>query len=104
MLAKVHVEDLLLEAGATIVPTIYAHALPGGAMDKDDYLWFVDQIVAPLESEEVDGIWLYLHGALYVEGIGSGESYLLKRIRERVGDSIPIAGGVRLSTPTTVMI
>ena len=93
MLAKVHVEDLLLEAGATIVPTIYAHALPGGAMDKDDYLWFVEQIVAPLESEEVDGIWLYLHGALYVEGIGSGESYLLKRIRERVGDSIPIAVG-----------
>ncbi len=94
MLAKVHVEDLLLEAGATIVPTIYAHALPGGAMDKEDYLWFVEQILAPLEREEVDGIWLYLHGALYVEEIGSGESYLLKRLRERVGDNVPIAVGL----------
>ncbi|NLA93404.1 MAG: M81 family metallopeptidase [Spirochaetales bacterium] len=94
MLAKVHIEDLLLEAGATIVPTIYAHALPGGAMDKEDYLWFVEQILAPLEKEEVDGIWLYLHGALYVDEIGSGESYLLKRLRERVGNEIPIAVGL----------
>lgn len=91
MLEKVHVKDLLEDARATIVPTLYAHALPGGAVAKEDFLWFVDQIVTPLPTSGLAGIWLYLHGAMYVEEIGSGEAYLLKHIREKVGYALPIA-------------
>lgn len=36
-------------------------------------------------------MWLYLHGALYVEEIGSGDTYLLRKVREKVGDTIPIS-------------
>ena len=39
----------------------------------------------------VDGIWLYLHGAMEVEDIGSGELALLRMIREKVGFNVPIA-------------
>lgn len=88
---KVHVNDLLEHAGATVVPTLYAHALPGGAIPREDYLWFVTQMVESLPDQGLDGIWLYLHGALFVEGLGSGETYLLRAIREKVGDRIPIS-------------
>jgi len=91
MYEKVHVEDLLNAAGASVVPLLYAHALPGGALPKEDFLWFVEQMVAPLSEKGLDGIWLYLHGAMYVDQIGSGETYLLQQIRRKVGDCVPIA-------------
>ncbi len=94
MLSKVHVSDLLEKADAEIVPTLYAHALPGGAVKKEDYLFFADEIVRRLPKKDLDGIWLYLHGAMYVEKIGSGEEYLLKRIREKTGFDIPISVGM----------
>lgn len=91
MLQKVHVSDLLEEAGATVLPTLYAHALPGGPMQKDAFFWFVNRMVEAISDKRLDGIWLYLHGALYVQGLGSGEQYLLQCIREKVGYDVPIA-------------
>ena len=91
MLKRVNVRDLLEEAGAQIVPTIYAHALPGGAVRKQDYLELVEDLVSRLPDSGLDGVWLYLHGAMYVEQIGSGEEYLLARVREKVGDAVPIS-------------
>ena len=93
MLGKVHIADILESAGAQAIPMLYAHALPGGAVKKEDYLFFADRIVDGIPTD-VDGIWLYLHGAMYVEGIGSGETYLLRRIRDKVGYNIPISVGL----------
>ena len=93
MLSKVHIGDMLEAAHAQAVPTLYAHALPGGAVAKEDYLFFADRIVEGI-PEDSDGIWLYLHGAMYVEGIGSGETYLLRRIRDKVGFGVPISVGL----------
>lgn len=93
MLAKVHITDLLESAGANTVPTLYAHALPGGSVIKEDYLFFADRIVEGIPFD-VDGIWLYMHGAMHVEDIGSGETYLLHQIRNKVGFDIPIAVGL----------
>lgn len=91
MYDKVHVTDILQGAGAEIVPTIYAHALPGGAVAKDDYLQLVADIVDRLPETGLDGVWLFLHGAMQVEEIGSGEEYLLARVREKIGDQIPVS-------------
>ena len=93
MLSKVHIGDMLEAVHAQAIPTLYAHALPGGAVTKEDYLFFTDRIMEGIPTD-VDGIWLYLHGAMYVEGIGSGETYLLRRIREKVGYSVPISVGL----------
>ncbi|HHV96812.1 MAG TPA: M81 family metallopeptidase [Clostridiaceae bacterium] len=41
--------------------------------------------------QKIDGIWLYLHGAMEVEEIGSGEVALLSAIRKKVGYDIPIS-------------
>lgn len=91
MYEKVQVIDFLREKGCEIVPTIYAHALPGGPVVKEDFLRLAEELVDGLPTEGIDGIWLYLHGAMYVEEIGSGDTYLLRKVREKVGFDIPIS-------------
>lgn len=88
MFSKVNVMDLL--DGVEVVPTLYAHALPGGPVRKEEYLELAHGIVDAL-PKDLDGIWLYLHGAMEVEELGSGETYLLRLIREKVGYNIPIS-------------
>ena len=90
MLKKIAVTDMLKARGAEIVPTIYAHALPGGAVIKADFLRLCDALISRLPSD-VDGVWLYLHGAMCVEEIGSAEEYLLKAVRKKVGFSVPVS-------------
>ena len=90
MYQKIKVMDYLAEKGAEVIPTIYAHALPGGAVIKEDYLRLVDEIVSGIPCD-VDGVWLYLHGAMCVQEIGSGEAYLLRKIRDKIGFDIPIS-------------
>lgn len=91
MYQEVKVVDFLKEQGCEIIPTIYAHALPGGAVVKEDFLRLANELVAAIPTEEIDGIWLYLHGAMYVEEIGSGDTYLLQMVRDKVGYDIPIS-------------
>lgn len=80
------------EHGAEVVPTIYATALSSGVVKQETYRYFADKIAAVLRQHpDIDGIWLHLHGAMVVEGIGSGELALLKEIRECVGEEIPIS-------------
>ena len=91
MLEKVQVVEYLKEQGCEIIPTVYAHALPGGAIIKDDFLQIAQELINRIPVTGIDGIWLYLHGAMYVEKIGSGDTWLLKKIREKVGFRVPIS-------------
>lgn len=91
MYEKIQVMDFFRQHNYEIVPTIYAHALPGGAVIKEDFLRLTEELVDGIPESGIDGVWLYLHGALYVEEIGSGDTYLLKKVREKVGDTIPIS-------------
>lgn len=91
MYDEIKVVDYFREHGCELVPTIYAHALPGGAVVKADFLRLVGELVDAIPTEGIDGIWLYLHGAMYVEEIGSGDTYLLQQIRAKVGYDIPIS-------------
>lgn len=94
MYEKIHVVDMLEDAGAEVIPTLYAHGLPGGPVRKEDYLKLAMGIVDALPEKGLDGVWLYLHGAMYVQDIGSGETWLLQRIREKIGFDVPISVGM----------
>lgn len=91
MYEKIKVTDYFLNKGYEVVPTVYAHALPGGAVIKEDFMRLANELVDRIPPKGIDGIWLYLHGAMCVEEIGSGDTYLLKKVREKVGGSIPIS-------------
>lgn len=84
----------ITNAGCEVLPSIYAESLcvAAGVLELASYRSIAERIIAdvPLDGN-VDGVWLYLHGSMQVEFIGSGEAFLVSAIRERVGPSIPIA-------------
>ena len=90
---KMNVSDIYEDAGIEIVPSIYADAGGNGVVTKEafDYIesCFVKSVRAHLH--ELDGIYLFLHGASEVEEIGSGDHHILKTIREITGPYLPIA-------------
>ena len=92
MLSRTPACGVFGEAGATVVPTIYASALPSGPVTQAALSKLTSPIVEAAEREpRLDGVWLYLHGAMEVEGLGSGEAWLVSRLREALGPAVPIA-------------
>ena len=91
MLAHVSVTELFSSVGADLIPTLYANAVPGGPLREADFLDLAGELVSMIPRDGVDGIWLYLHGGMEVEHLGSGELELLRMVRERVGFNLPIA-------------
>ena len=92
-LRKMNVADIYAAAGIETIGAIYADAGGNGVVTKDafDYIegCFADTVRAHLQ--EIDGIYLFLHGASEVEEIGSGDHHILKTIREITGPYLPIA-------------
>lgn len=90
---KMHIEDVFTDAGIQLIPAIYADAGPSGVITKDAFEYIESCFLNSVKGHihEIDGIYLTLHGASEVEGIGSGEHHILKKIREIVGQYIPIA-------------
>lgn len=85
------VKDYFETNNCEVIPTIMASALSGSEMILKDYEYFKEKMLKTIrETEDVDAIWLHLHGAMEVEEIGSGELDLLRSIREIVGDSVVI--------------
>lgn len=82
--------SLLQEKGIEVVPSIYATGLSSGIVKKEAYEFFRNKIIACL-NQQIDGIWLHLHGSMIVEEIGSGELDLVKEIRKHIGYDIPIS-------------
>lgn len=91
MYEKIAVMDMLRERNCEVVPTIYAHALPGGAVIKKDFLRLANELIDAIPESGIDGIWLFIHGTMYVEEIGPGDTYLLREIRKKIGNDIPIS-------------
>ncbi|TVQ86274.1 MAG: M81 family peptidase [Deltaproteobacteria bacterium] len=74
-----------------LVPLFSAWTVPGGPMSRETYDHFVDRLLSELtEAGDVDGVFLALHGALCVPGVGDPEGELLAKVRAQVG-SVPIA-------------
>jgi len=79
------------------VPTLLAEAFPHGLIEKDAYLTLRNELLDRLSSSlPIDGVFLDLHGAMEVEGMGCGEDDLSKSIREIVGTEIPIVASLDL--------
>ncbi len=91
VLDYINVGDYLRSEGIEIVPTIMASALPAGRMRKADFLYFENRIMDILDkNRDVDGVFFHLHGSMEVDGIGSGDLYLLKDVRRLLGYDIPV--------------
>ena len=78
--------------GAEIVASSYTGWMSYGVIEEGAFRYFTERIVEDIKNAgSLDGIWLQLHGAAYVENIGSGELFMLRKIRKAIGDQIPVA-------------
>lgn len=68
------------------VPTLRAHALPGGIVTREAYESLVEKTLQMLrENGPYDGLFFDIHGAMSVEGIEDPEGDFIIRIREVIG-------------------
>jgi len=81
--------DTLRDHGAELVPTIVAGAMPGGVVERGAYETFKQAVLE--NAHDVDGVCLYLHGAMRAEGLDYCENDLLRDLRARLGPEIPIS-------------
>ncbi|MDB5563069.1 MAG: Microcystinase [Hyphomicrobiales bacterium] len=77
---------------ATYLPTFYARAVPGGPVARDTYENFKADFLARLQAQmPLDGLYLAMHGAVFVEGMEDAEGDWLASAREVVGEDCVIA-------------
>ena len=67
--------------GATPIPVLSAVAPPGGLIENGIYEAFRDEILAAAISEQPDGIFLDLHGAIASQSIDDCEGDLIAALR-----------------------
>lgn len=78
--------------GMTVAPGLGAEPDGGGTVSGDACRDAVARIVKSLrDAMPVDGVFLQLHGAMFAEGVGAGETLLVEEIRRAVGPRKPIA-------------
>lgn len=71
----------------------YANANAASIIEKETFEYIEKEILKGIQEhiQELDGIYLHLHGASFVEEIGSGDHHIIKEIRKMVGPYMPIA-------------
>ncbi len=72
------------------IPILSAWATSGGPIEKEVYAHFYDYILEKLkEIDQIDGVYLSMHGAMGVEGLRDPECHLLQAIRKLTGPEVP---------------
>jgi microcystin degradation protein MlrC len=81
--------DTLRAHSAELVPTVAAHAMPGGVVERGTYETFKQAVLE--QAHDVDGVCLYLHGAMRAEGLDCCENDLLRDLRAQLGPQVPVS-------------
>jgi microcystin degradation protein MlrC len=87
-------EDL---AEVQFIPLSYAYSVPGGPVDAKAYLGFREGLTEALEQQGPwDGVYLDMHGAMYVQGMEDAEDDWLRAVRDAVGSDCLISASYDL--------
>ena len=89
---RMHVGDIFAQAGIEVIPAVYAVSGASGVIKRHTFDYIEACFIRTVEEHlnEIDGIYMMLHGASEVEGLGSGEHHILAEVRKRVGPYVPI--------------
>ncbi len=91
---EILVNNFFKENGIEIIPTIYADGAALGMVERSAFDFIENKILEELRKycAEIDGIFLFLHGASYVQGLegDSGEHHIVREIRKITGPYLPI--------------
>ncbi|MDO8966809.1 M81 family metallopeptidase [Algoriphagus sp.] len=79
-------QDSINRKRAEWIPTLRAHALPGGIVTREAYESLVNQTLDRLKADlPYDGLFFDIHGAMSVVGLDDPEGDFIIRVREVVG-------------------
>ncbi|SDA94713.1 Microcystin degradation protein MlrC, contains DUF1485 domain [Algoriphagus alkaliphilus] len=79
-------QDSIHRKRAEWIPTLRAHALPGGIVTREAYESLVNQTLDRLKADlPYDGLFLDIHGAMSVVGLDDPEGDFIRRVREVIG-------------------
>ena len=95
--SKASMSGFMAAAGARhdLAPLVWASATAGGTVTEDGYERIAGELLAALAAAlPVDGVYLELHGAMVAAHLEDGEGELLRRVREIVGDRVPIVASL----------
>lgn len=83
--------DVLAAAGAEILPLVYTDCSAAGHASDAAFDHFRDELIAGLtEAGTLDGVLLFLHGAMTTPARPDPEGDLLQALRDAVGVDLPV--------------
>ena len=87
------VSEVYEAENAEMIPTIYANGASGGLITRETFDYIETSLLNEVRKHlhEIDGIFLMLHGASKVEGLGSGDHHIIQEVRKLTGPYLPIA-------------
>ncbi|HEX2648928.1 MAG TPA: M81 family metallopeptidase [Burkholderiales bacterium] len=92
----------LRAAGHELLATAWAAASPSAHVTTDAFERILSQMIQNLRSAgALDGVYLDLHGAMVTQSFEDGEGELLRRVREAVGEKVPIVASLDLHANVT---
>ena len=87
----------LADYEAEFLPTLHARAVPGGPIERATYERLKAEFLQRLKDfGRIDGLYLALHGASFVEGMEDAEGDWIAAAREAVGPDVPITASYDL--------
>src|SRR5699024_5793524 len=83
------IRDIFEEQDIELVSSLYANGHPGGLVTKDAFDFILHRMLVKVKENlsDIDGLYLYLHGASKVVDLegGSAEHMILSEIRRITG-------------------
>ncbi|MFV0473286.1 MAG: M81 family metallopeptidase [Pikeienuella sp.] len=93
------------ELGWDLVPTLWCATSPSAHVTEDAFERITTRMLDLIEAAgKLDAIFLDLHGAMVAEHLDDGEGELLRRLRVRVGDAIPVVVALDLHANVTPLM
>jgi microcystin degradation protein MlrC len=94
--------DAATKAGHDLVPLAWCHATPSAHVTEDAFERVTAMIIKGLsEVGAIDAVYLDLHGAMVCEHIDDGEGEILSRVRQVIGEAIPLVASLDLHANMT---
>ena len=89
-------------SGHRLLPTTWGSASPSSYVTEHAYEHIAGLILGGLRAARpIDAVYLCLHGAMVTEHLEDGEGELLRRVRSRVGDDVPVVASLDFHSNTT---
>lgn len=84
-------------AGFEVVPILWCAAEPSAHVTDEAFEAITGMILDGLQGAgQVDGVFLDLHGAMVTESFADGEGEILSRVRELIGEDVPLVASLDL--------